>query len=477
MLFLLGLIILLIGGFFYGKYVEKQFEPDDRNTPAIEKADGVDYVAMSKNKNWLINLLNIAGTGPILGAIQGVLFGPIAFITIPIGCVLAGAVHDFCVGFISMRNDGDQLPQLVKKYLGGGSYRFYIIIISVLLLLTGVVFVYTPGDIIVSDVLKQDSNANAIWIVYAVIFFYYILSTVLPIDALIGRIYPFFGGLLLISAAGVLVGILTKGLGHLSFEGYGLFAAHPAGQRFFPTFFITVACGIISGFHGTQVTITSRTLTSEKEARSTFYTGMITEGLIAMIWAAGALVLFSQGIVPLDTPATLMVGEVSRYFMGDIGGILAVLGVIALPITSGDTAFRSLRLIIADEFNIDQESNAKRASLAAIIFVPAIAILIYAKRNPNGFNILWRYFGFTNVFVATFALGVATVYFINKKKNYLVSLLPGVFYTFVTMTYILNSEIGFSINYTLSLVIAAVITGAYVAFIRKKANDFIENSI
>lgn len=462
-LFIIGLIILLGGGYFYSKYVESQLEPDDRETPAVKKADGVDFVVMSKTKNWLINLLNIAGTGPILGPIQGILFGPIAFIAIPIGCVIAGAVHDFMTGFISMRNGGSQVPKLVGKYLGGGVRVFYNVVIAILLLLTGVVFVYTPGDLIAKFVLGKDPEGAVIWIIYAVIFAYYILSTVMPIDKVIGRIYPIFGAFLIISAIGVLIGIFTKGGGHLAFEGQGLLAEHPGGQKFIPVFFITVACGILSGFHGSQVTLVSRTVKSEKEARMTFYSTMIAEGFIAMIWAAGAMVLFSSGESALDTPGTIMVGNISKYFMGNVGGLLAIIGVIALPITSGDTAFRSLRLIIAEEMNIDQRNASKRAILAAVLFIPAAGILYFAKTNPGGFSILWRYFGFTNQFVAIFALAVATVYLIYNNKNYLITLIPGAFYCFVVFSFIINADpIGLRQPYTIAYPVAAVITVLYI---------------
>lgn len=465
-LFIIGLIILFGGGFLYSKYVESQLEPDDRETPAVKKADGVDFVVMSEAKNWLINLLNIAGTGPILGPIQGILFGPIAFIAIPVGCVVAGAVHDFMTGFISMRNGGSQVPKLVGKYIGDGVRKFYNIVIAVLLLLTGVVFVYTPGDLIAKFVLGKEPEGTVIWIIYAVIFAYYILSTVMPIDKLIGRIYPIFGAFLIISAIGVLIGIFMKGSAHLSFEGQGLLAQHPKGQKFIPAFFITVACGILSGFHGSQVTLVSRTVKSEKEARTTFYSTMIAEGFIAMIWAAGAMVLFSTGEAPLDTAGTIMVGNISKFFMGNIGGLLAVVGVIALPITSGDTAFRSLRLIISEELNIDQRNGSKRAGLAACLFVPASAILYFAKSNPNGFNILWRYFGFTNQFVAIFALAVATIYLMYNNKNYFITLIPGMFYCFVVFSFIINADpIGFRQPYTIAYPIAAVITVAYAWFV------------
>ena len=470
-LFFVGLAFLILGGVFYSKVVEGQFQPDDRETPALRKADGVDYVKMSKNKNWLINLLNIAGTGPILGPIQGILFGPIAFLAIPLGCVFAGAVHDYFTGMISMRNGGSQVPKLVGKYLGTNVRRIYNVIIAILLLLTGTVFVYTPGDLISNDIMGLDPNSNVIWIIYGLIFAYYILSTILPIDKLIGKIYPIFGAFLLISSVGVFIGIIMKGLPYLQFEGYGLLYDHPAGQKFIPSFFITVACGILSGFHGSQVTLVSRTVSKEKEGVATSYSTMITEGLIAMIWAAGALVLFSSGKAPLDTAGTLMVGQISKNFMGSIGGYLAIIGVIVLPITSGDTAFRSLRLIVSEELNIDQRSNAKRAGVAAVLFVPAIAILYFAKSNPNGFNILWRYFGFTNQLVAVFALGVATTYLITQNKNYFITLVPGIFYTFIVFTFIISAKnIGFGLDIKISYVIGAILAILYAVFVVKNAN-------
>lgn len=468
LLFIIGLIILLAGGYFYSKYVENQLAPDDRETPAVRKADGVDYVVMSEKKNWLINLLNIAGMGPIIGPIQGILFGPIAFLAIPLGCVFAGSVHDYMTGFISMRNGGSQVPKLVGKYIGDGIRKFYNIVIAILLLLTGVVFVYTPGDLIANDILKVGADSNVIWIIYAVIFAYYIASTVLPIDKLIGRVYPIFGGFLIISAIGVFIGIFIKGSGDLAFKNAGLLAEHPLGQKFIPSFFITVACGILSGFHGSQVTLISRTVKSESEARTTFYSTMIAEGFIAMVWAAGAIVLFSSGKAALDTPGTIMVGQVSKYFMGNVGGLLAVLGVIALPITSGDTAFRSLRLIISEELNIDQKAPSKRAGLSAVLFIPAFAILYFAKTNPNGFNLLWRYFGFTNQFVATFALAVATIYLIDTGKNYIITLLPGIFYVFIVFSFIINIKgLGLGMPFSIAYPAAGVIAVLYAYFVIK----------
>lgn len=472
-LFIIGIIILLVGGFLYGRYCEKVFAPDDRQTPAITEADGVDFVGMKKWKNQLIELLNIAGTGPVLGPIQGILFGPIAFITIPLGCILAGAAHDYFLGMISMRNKGAQVPKLIQKYIGKGTNTVYNFVNWILLLLVGVVFIYTPGDLIVKDLLGMDINGTVIYYVYAIIILYYIVATIFPIDKIIGRVYPIFGALLLVSAIGIFFGVIFTGGDKLVAITEGNFISkHPLGSSFIPVFFITVSCGIMSGFHGSQVTLISRTVTSEREGRDTFYNMMIAEGFIAMAWAAGAMVVYNT--IGADTKATLMVGEISRRFMGSIGGLFAVAAVIILPITSGDTAFRSLRLMVAEQFNISQKSAIKRIILSSILYIPAIAILIFAKSNANGFNLLWRYFGFMNQTTAVFALILITVYLKIHGKNYLIGLIPTAFYAFVVASYILHAEIGLSLDsklglsgYTASYPLAAIITIAIIWFIYK----------
>ncbi|MEA5093421.1 MAG: carbon starvation CstA family protein [Sedimentibacter saalensis] len=476
--FLIGIIILVAGGFVYGKYCENVFGPDDRETPAISKADGVDFVVMKKWKNALIELLNIAGTGPIFGAIQGILFGPIAFITIPVGCVLAGSMHDYFSGMISMRNGGAQMPKLIKKYLGNKVIKAYNFFLWVLMFLVGVVFVYTPGDLIVTQVLRQEAAvANpTVWIVYGCIFVYYLIATLFPIDAIIGRVYPIFGGFLILSAVGIFVGVLMDGganLTNLSFAS-NPFAQHATGLPFIPTFFITVACGIMSGFHATQATLISRTVKSEKEGKATFFNMMIVEGFIAMCWAAGAMVIFGRG-TDLATAPTLMVGLVSRGFLGPIGGMIAVIGVIVLPITSGDTAFRSLRLMVSEQFNINQKVARNRIITTACLFVPAVFVLYYAKSSPTGFNILWRYFSFTNQFVATFALATISVYLYINGKNFLVALIPGMFYFFVTLSFIFHAPIGLKLDerlgmdpksYTASFILAAICCIGYAWFVK-----------
>jgi carbon starvation protein CstA len=475
--FLVGLAILLVGGLAYGKYCETVFGPDDRETPAVAKADGVDFVVMKKWKNSLIELLNIAGTGPILGPIQGILFGPIAFITIPVGCVLAGSLHDYFSGMISMRNGGAQMPKLIQKYLGKGVFNVYNIVVWILMLLVGAVFVYTPGDLIVNELIGQKPlfENPTTWIVYAAIFVYYLIATLFPIDQIIGRVYPIFGAILIFSAVGIFAGIMLDGGANLQNLDFAhLFGNHPSKLPFVPVFFITVACGIMSGFHSTQATLIGRAVKSEKEGRMTFFNMMLVEGFIAMCWAAGAMILFGRG-TDIKTGATLMIGLVSREFLGPIGAIFAIAGVIVLPITSGDTAFRSLRLMLAETFHIDQVNYTKRVTLTAGIFIPAIAILYYAKSNTAGFNILWRYFAFTNQTIAVFALAMISVYLLIHGKNYLISLIPGMFYCFVVLSYIIHAPIGLGLeaklgmdpnSYMASYIAAGVLTAGYALFIR-----------
>ena len=377
--FIIGLAILIVGGVAYAGIVDKAFGPDDRKTPAIALNDGIDFVPMNKWKNGLIELLNIAGTGPILGPIAGILFGPVAFIAIPVGCVLAGAVHDYFAGMISIRENGAQMPMLIKKYLGGKTFQVYNVFLSLLMLLVGTVFIYTPGDLIVTDILKQGSEASnpVVWIVYGGIFVYYLAATLFPIDAIIGKIYPIFGAILLLSAVGIFFGLFAKGYQLDNLNMANMFGAHPAGLPIFPIFFVTVACGILSGFHSTQATLIGRSVTSEREGKFTFFYMMLLEGFIAMIWAAAAMGLYNKvgaGLVPGVADVSeiagkpVVIGMVARDLLGNLAGVMAILGVVVLPITSGDTALRSLRLMLGDFFNIDQKSTKNRLLLSSAIF-------------------------------------------------------------------------------------------------------------
>ena len=378
--FIIGLVILFVGAAVYGAICEKVFGPDDRQTPAYSKQDGVDYVPMPKWKNMLINLLNIAGTGPIFGPIQGILFGPIAFITIPIGNIIGGAMHDYFSGMICLRDGGSQMSSMIHKYSNKGIYRIYNVFVCLLLLLVGAVFIYTPGDIAATGIFGFDGAATSVstWVIYGAIFVYYLIATVFPIDAIIGKIYPIFGAILLFSAVGVFAGLFVKGYPLLNlwdnwqapaFAAFqtaadGSTAAFSYGEyfangHFLPVFFVTVACGILSGFHSTQTAIISRTVKSEKEGRMTFYNMMVLEGFIAMVWAGAAMGIFNAGLQAANAGATSTVIKVCKDILGPVGGVIALVGIVVLPITSGDTALRGLRLTVAETLHIDQSTKGK----------------------------------------------------------------------------------------------------------------------
>ena len=496
--FIIGLVILFVGAALYSKLCEHVFGPDDRQTPAYYKGDGVDYVPMRGWKNSLINLLNIAGTGPILGPIQGILFGPIAFITIPIGNVIGGAMHDYFCGMICLRDGGAQMPDTIKKYSNKGIYAVYNVFLCLLLLLVGAVFVYTPGDIAATQVFGFSGLATdwTTWVIYGVIFLYYLVATVFPIDAIIGRIYPIFGAILLFSAVGVFVGIFAhqyplievwdeswaneffdygayfggvfadggNGATAAGIEKWGeVFTAQ--GGHFLPVFFVTVACGILSGFHSTQTAIISRTMKSERQGSYTFYWMMILEGFIAMVWAGGAMGAYNLGMHPaVAGQATAAIGVICKDILGNVGGIIAILGVIVLPITSGDTALRSLRMSLADTFHLEQKSNSKRMMLAVPVFILVAAIIVWAKFNSDGFNILWRYFAWSNQTLSLFAFLAITVWmFENGKSKWVwIPLIPGAFYSFICSSFIANATIGFHLPWNIAYIIGVVFMVCYV---------------
>ena len=462
--FLAGLAILIVGGFFYGKFCEKVFGPDDRPTPASTKADGVDYVELPKWKNCLIQLLNIAGTGPILGPVQGILFGPVAFITIPVGCIIGGAMHDYLTGMISVRHGGSQMPALIRKYLGKGVGKIYAVFIMILLILVSVVFVYTPGDLLAAGFAGGNDPSNVwLWVIYGVIFLYYLIATAFPIDRIIGKVYPAFGAVLLLSAAGVLAGILVKGYPLTEIWNCpDLLNAHPLGQKFFPVFFVTVSCGIVSGFHTTQTTLVSRTLKKEKDGRTVFYTMMIAEGVIAMIWAAAAMGVYNIGLADARTQAVPVLNIICGDFLGPVGGTVALLGVVVLAVTSGDTALRSARLSAAEIFGLKQDKPRQRMLLSGVLSAFVIALLVFSKLNAEGFNLLWRYFGWSNQAAAVFAFTVITLYLKSHRRPYVISLIPGAFYLAVIVSYILEAQIGFGLSETVGHISGAAAALAYI---------------
>ena len=452
--FLISLAALIVGYIFYGKFVEKVFGPDPaRVTPAIAKADGVDYIKMPDWKVFMIQFLNIAGTGPIFGAIMGAKFGPACYLWIVFGCIFAGAVHDFLSGMISLRNDGAGLPQIIGTYLGNGMKKAMLVVCVLLLLLVGAVFVYSPA-LILGNITGGTAQATGIWI--AAIFAYYIFATFLPIDKLIGKIYPFFAIALIFMAVSLFVCLLIKWPSLPEFWD-GLANRGPSvgvkGQPIFPYLFITVACGAISGFHATQSPMMARCLGNEKMGRPIFYGSMITEGIVALIWAAiSSYFFFDNGAAEfgsdLTASAPAVVTAVSKGWLGIVGGILAIIGVVAAPITSGDTALRSARLIIADAFKMQQRTFGGRLTVSLPIFAICGALLWFNISNEDGFNIIWRYFGWINQTLSIFTLWAITVYLSKEhkdKKYYIISLIPAAFVTSVCTAYICVAKIGFGL--------------------------------
>lgn len=458
--FLVSIVVLIIGYFTYGKFIEKIFGVNySRKTPAYVNQDGIDYVPMDRRKNSMIQLLNIAGTGPIFGPILGALYGPVAFVWIVIGAIFAGAVHDYLTGMISIRNKGAHIPELAGEFLGNAMRHIVNIFSLLLLVLVGTVFITTPASLL--DIVLQ--GKVSITIILSVIFIYYILSTILPIDKIIGKIYPVLGALLLISAIGIGGMMIIKGspIPELTFENM-----HPDNAPIFPLLMLTITCGALSGFHATQSPIISRTLQTEKHGRYVFFGMMIAEAIIAMIWAAAAMSIFSYGelneLIKSGTPAAV-VSEISKTMLGAVGGTIAVLGVIVLPITSGDTAFRAARSIIADYFHFNQTKLKNRLIIAIPLFVIAYGL------TKIDFTLLWRYFSWANQSTAAIALWIGTMYLFIKGKQYIVSLIPAIFMTLMTVVYILNAKIGFNIPLNTSYIVGAVITVILTAVFFMKA--------
>ena len=482
--FTIALIVLVAGYLLYGKYVERVFHPDDRTTPAISKADGVDYIVLPGWKIFMIQFLNIAGTGPIFGAIMGAWYGPIAYLWIVLGCIFAGATHDYLTGMLSLRHEGCGQPELVGHYLGKTTKSIMLVFSVLLLMMVGVVFVYSPAII-----LANIYSTKIVWII--IIFVYYIIATMMPIDKIIGKVYPLFAFSLLFMALALLIGLFIK-MPNIPELGSDLseynFNDNPAwlgndsfiGKNpIFPCLFITIACGAISGFHATQSPLMSRCMKTEKWGRPIFYGAMITEGIVALIWATVSMYFFYYGgwkeLVSADVvqqftsqvdggktllqffDAPSVVNHICNGWLGVFGGILAMLGVVAAPITSGDTAFRSARLIVAEAIGIEQRSISKRLAISIPMFGCAIALLIWQMQNPNGFNVIWQYFGWANQTLSVFTLWTITVYLVQQKKNFYITLIPALFMTVVCSSFLLISKQAFGLNSTISYTGSAVV--------------------
>jgi len=451
--FILAVVALILGYVIYGKVVEKIFGIDpNAETPAVTKADGVDFVPLDWKRAFLVQFLNIAGLGPIFGAVSGALWGPVAFLWIVLGSIFAGAVHDYFSGMLSLRHNGESIAEIVGIYMGKYAKNIMRVFSVILLVLVGVVFVTGPAGL-----LQTLTGVNKYtWI--GVIIIYYLLATVLPVDKIIAKIYPIFGACLFIMAFGVTIGLFVKGyqIPELTLQNL-----HPSGKAIFPFLFITIACGAISGFHATQSPIMARCLRTEREGRRVFYGAMIAEGLIALIWAAASMTFFggTEGLAQAGE-AAVVVNTISTSLLGKVGGALALLGVVACPITSGDTAFRSARLTIADALHYKQNPVKNRFVIAIPLFIVGVALCFI------DFTIIWRYFAWSNQTLAMIALWASAVYLVKNNKLHWIATIPATFMTAVTSTYILVAPEGFSlpdsIGYPVGIIAAIVAFGVFI---------------
>lgn len=470
-------LLLLIGGYFvYGKIVENTFAPDDRETPAVKINDGVDYVVMPQWKLFLVQLLNIAGLGPIFGAMQGALWGPIVFLWITFGTIFAGGVHDYFSGMLSERNNGTSISEVCGIYLGNAMKNVMRVFSVVLLVMVGTVFAVGPAGLIVT--LFKEGGIGGIlastefwlWIILA----YYFIATFISIDKIIGRIYPLFGICLIIMAVGVIIGIFT----HSEFvipEIWNNFSnMHPDGAPIWSVMFITVACGAISGFHSTQSPLMARCMKSERQGHFVFYGAMVAEGVIALIWAAAGCALYEvTGGLSTGLSAILANGQSAAIYdvcsktMGGIGVALAMIGVIVCPITSGDTAFRSARLVLADWFKIEQSKYSKRL-LLCVPLLGAGAIIGHLD-----YTIVWRYFSWTNQTLAMIVLWTASMYLFREKKNYWLTAVPATFMSAVSMTYFFYAKeclgLGTAVAYPAGIILAPGFLAIFLYATRKPA--------
>ncbi len=476
--FLLSIVALLVGYMVYGRVAERVFGPDDRETPAIRKADKVDYIVLPSWRVFMIQFLNIAGTGPIFGAIMGMWFGPTAYLWIVLGCIFGGAVHDYISGMLSLRHDGCGLPELTGRYLGSTARSILVVFTMMMMVLVGAFFVYSPA-IILSGIWGE----KMMWVV--IIFLYYVATTMMPVDKIIGKVYPLFAlsMLFMVVALGIVLCIKHPALPEV-WHGLGNWGAERLGlkQHLFPGLFVTIACGAVSGFHATQSPMMARCMKSERQGRPIFYGAMITEGVVALVWATiSSYFFFADGWKDVCSPAELaafdaqlgsdgarsliqyfdaptVVNIICHSWLGIAGSILALLGVVAAPITTGGSSFRSARLILSEAMNLKQTSARSRLMLSLPVFAVGIALLAWQIQNPSGFGTVWQYVAWGTQVMAALTLWVCTVYLTREHKCYWLTLLPAVFMTMVVAAFFFASPTILGLDYTLSIVLAAVIT-------------------
>ena len=459
MMYFWGSLALLVGGYFiYGAFVERVFGADpNRPTPVQTKCDGVDYMELPRYKIFLIQLLNIAGLGPVLGPILGALYGPSALLWVVFGCIFAGAVHDYCTGMMSLRYGGASYHEVIGRNLGLPVKKFMQGFAVIFLILVGAVFVLGPAALLASMTPLSLFG----WAV--IIFAYYFAATILPIDAIIGRIYPFFAVLLLVMAFGLMGSLILNGYTVLPNTDFFV-NVNPSKLPIWPLLFITIACGAISGFHATQSPMMARCMKNEKYGRPMFYGAMISEGILGLIWVTLGLSFYESpealnAVIKAGTP-TLVVKEISMALLGPIGGVLAILGVVVLPVSTGDTAFRSARLMVADVFKVDQRPVAKRLMVACPLFAVGIALTFV------NFDVIWRYFGWCNQTMACVSLWAVAVYLARRNRFHWIASLPATFMTVVCVAYLCNAKIGFGMDMQIStglgVVVAIALLGLFL---------------
>ncbi len=461
--FSISIVVLILGYFLYSKYLERVAGADTKRvTPAYKMTDGVDYVPMPWWRVFLIQFLNIAGLGPIFGAVAGAMWGPVAFLWIVLGSIFAGGVHDYLSGMLSIKHNGLSITEIVGIYLGRNTKQIMRGFTVMLMIIVGAVFIMGPAKILAS--LTPENLHMNFWI--WVVFIYYVLATMLPIDKIIGKVYPVFGFALLFMAVGLISALFVGGyqIPELTWNNFTNFHDQPEKFPIFPMMFITIACGAISGFHATQSPLMARCITNEKLGRRVFYGAMITEGIVALIWAAigmafyGGVGQLNEVMIANKGNAAYLVNEISNSLLGRVGGALALLGVVAAPITSGDTAFRSARLIVADFLTLKQGPIRNRLLISFPLFIVGYAL------TQVDFAIIWRYFAWSNQTLAAVVLWTVTVYLIKESKNYFVTLIPALFMTVVITSYLFFAPEGFNLPYNISL--SAGFFVAIVAFIK-----------
>ena len=476
--FLICLVLLIASYFTYGKYVEKTFGMDtSRAVPSDVQFDGIDYVPLPVWKTFLIQLLNIAGLGPIFGAVLGATYGPVAFLWITFGGIFFGALHDYFSGMISIENGGISYPEIVGRYLGVTVKQLMRVFTVFLMVLVGAVFMIGPANIIadmsgISEITILGFTIGNFWV--WIILIYYILATLLPVDKIIGKIYPLFGAALIIMALGILSVILFQDytIPELTLDTFRNMKSNAADFPLFPTLFITIACGAISGFHATQSPLMARCVTNEGQGRAVFFGAMISESIIALIWAGAAMAFFG-GVEQLNTQlaangnnAAWAVKLISTTTLGTLGGVLTMLGVVVAPISSGDTAFRSARLIIADFLKLEQKSFMKRLYVCIPLFIVGFAITLM------DFDVIWRYFAWANQTLAVATLWTITVYLFQKKANYIIAILPALFMTYVTTLHLFTSSEMIGLNPSLGNILAGSVTLLFLILFIKYTKQY-----